>query len=447
MKKILIISHDKVGPTMAGPGIRYHKIAELLSKYHDVTLATFNPEYLEGLRDVTYKFTDIKVFDFKPEFEKHDIILALWLSEEMIEFAKNKRKILIFDLYAPVPVENLVGQIFSKNKIKPEDDYNYLVSIKHYKKFLSSGDLFLTSNPIQRDFWTGYSLATEKVVPSSYLDFPIHDRIVVCPMGIDIEETHKLTNSDPIRQRFTNIKKSDYVIVWTGGIWDWFDAVTPIKAIKKLVDEGLTDVKLVFLGTKHPNKDVPDMGETEKAMKLSEKFNLIDKNVFFMSGWIEYAKRLEYLNSANIALYAHKPSIEARYSHRTRVLDHILAGLPTIATRGDYFAELIEANGLGIVVETENSNEMANAIKNLINRKSLDEIKVNINNVKNDFTWKLTLKELIEFTNSEINPRKIINLVPVFENSKKSKILVKIKHAVPRTMKEKAKRILVKLKQ
>ena len=33
---------------MAGPGIRYHQIATELSKSFEVTLAVFNPSYIEG---------------------------------------------------------------------------------------------------------------------------------------------------------------------------------------------------------------------------------------------------------------------------------------------------------------------------------------------------------------------------------------------------------------
>ena len=44
IKKVLIISHDKVGKLMAGPGIRYHYMAKTLAKNFDVTVGFFGPE-------------------------------------------------------------------------------------------------------------------------------------------------------------------------------------------------------------------------------------------------------------------------------------------------------------------------------------------------------------------------------------------------------------------
>jgi len=73
---------------MAGPGIRYHQIATELSQYFDTSLGVFNPAYIEGLSDTKYKALDIKTYDFQNEFKKYDAIFALWLSKEMIEYAK-----------------------------------------------------------------------------------------------------------------------------------------------------------------------------------------------------------------------------------------------------------------------------------------------------------------------------------------------------------------------
>ncbi|MBX4191172.1 hypothetical protein KW794_03740 [Candidatus Saccharibacteria bacterium] len=45
-KKVLIISHDKIGSAMAGPGIRYHYMAEVLADSFDVTVGFFDKNYL-----------------------------------------------------------------------------------------------------------------------------------------------------------------------------------------------------------------------------------------------------------------------------------------------------------------------------------------------------------------------------------------------------------------
>lgn len=432
---------------MAGPGIRYHQIASLLSNTYDVTLGVFNPAYIEGLSGVTYKFRDIKTFDYKSAFDEADVIIALWLSEEMIDYAKSRGKKLIFDLYAPVPVENLVGFLFSKKELAAEDDYNYAVSLDNYRRFLQTGDFFMCSNEVQKDYWTGFGFASGGLLPSSYDSFPLYDRIGVCAMGINLGELKTVSKSKPLRKNFPAIKDTDFVLVWTGGIWDWFDSETPIRAIKKLHDDGKTNIKLVFLGTRHPNKDVPEMGETEKAFKLAEELGLKDKAVFFLTGWLKYDERLSYFLEADAALYAHKPSIESRFSHRTRVLDHILAGLPTIATEGDYFADLINARNLGIAVPVMDSEAMAVAIYRLQNRKTYEAMRGNIIKIQDDFTWQNTMKPLLQFLAEDAPARPAVNpLTPLgASGGVRSKVLLKpLKRVAPRPLKEAAKRWLVK---
>ena len=400
-KNILVISHDRVGPSMAGPGIRYHKIATHLSKQHNVTLAVFNPHYIENLKDVSYKPIDINIHNFKNEFSKYDCIIALWLSDEMIEFAKSQGIVIIFDLYAPVPVEDLVQRVFGKN-VNSQSDYDYGQMIQNYGHFIRNGDFILTSNEQQRDFWIGYAFANHKICPSSQSHRSIDTYFGICPMGIDLSEIKHKDRLDLLCKRVKTIKKDDFIIVWTGGIWDWFDAQTPIKALSRLVNGGEKNIKLIFLGTKHPNDDVPAMAETEKARNLANKLGLINKNVFFLDGWLPYNDRISYLARADLAIYAHKPSVESRFSHRTRVLDHILMALPTIATCGDYFSDFINKYELGISVQPFDDKSMAEAIISLNkNKKLVKKIKENIINIRFKFTWDCTLKELDEFINSD----------------------------------------------
>lgn len=443
-KKILIISHDKVGASMAGPGMRYHQIALELSKKFAVTLATFNPAYLDNIKNVPYDFTDIKTYDFQKDFDKFDVIIALWLSEEMIAYAKSKGKQLVFDLYAPVPVENLVNMMFAKRDLLPEDDYNYTVSLESYKRFFQTGDYFMCSNDAQKDFWTGYGFASSAVLPSTYDAFPLYDRIGVCPMGTNTDEL-KLKHADLLRKRLPQIKKDDFVLVWTGGIWDWFDALTPIRAIKALQDQGVKNVRLVFLATRHPNTDVPEMGETEKAFALAEELGVKDKSVFFLEGWLPYDERLGYFMAGDAALYAHKPSIEARFSHRTRVLDHLLANLPTLATEGDYFADLVTEHQLGIAVPPQDVEAMAQGIKQLLDPKVNKAIRQNIRTILPQFTWHVTLQPLVTFLQENHPPRKIIAApgVPAINALSTNRVIKRVKRAIPRPVKELIKRQLV----
>lgn len=446
MKRVLVITHDKVGKKMAGPGMRYHQIALELVKEFDVSLGAFNPCYITMKdKDVPYSLVSIEVSNYSSVFEKFDVIIALWLSEEMISFAKEKNIQLIFDLYAPVPVEELVAKIYAKNTAKI-DGYNYRVLIEGYKAILRAGDLFLCSNIIQKDFWTGFAFASNAIDPYTFHNFPIENRLVTLPMGINLDEINHKINTNKLRERIPKIKKDDFVIAWTGGIWDWFDGVTPVEAISILVKKGIKDIKFVFLATKHPNTDVPEMDETSRSHATAKRDGLLDKYVFYLPGWLDYHERIDYFSSANVALYAHKPSIEARYSHRTRVLDHILCELPTIATSGDYLAKEIEQNKLGSVVPPENPRAMAEAIEKIY--KSADtrnEIKKNIQRAQPNYEWSESCKDLVKFlkTDNAVRPIVTEDSNTRHINSVKKRIPTKVRNMVPQPVKKAIKRFVI----
>ncbi len=442
-KKVLIISHDKVGPSMAGPGIRYHQIAIELSKTFDVTLAVFNPTYVEGLKNTPYEFTDIKVFEFQNEFIKYDVIFALWLSEDMISFAHANGIGLVFDLYAPVPVEELVARMFS-GRTSASDDHDYLKSVKHYRGLMAGGDYFTCSNPIQKDFWTGFAFASDATSPAKYIDKPLYERIGLVPMGINLAELeNRKAGYNPLFKRIPRLNPDDFIFVWTGGIWDWFDGKTTIEAMRHLQDANKSHIKLVFLGTKHPNDDVPAMKETKEAFLLAQKLGLLDKSVFFLEGWIPYAERIDYLLAAHAAIYAHKPSIEARFSHRTRVLDHILTCLPTIATAGDFLGEELAAKNMGVVTPPLNAKDLSKTMASFAeDKKFYESLKNSILENQTHYTWQESIKPLKQFIEEYKKPAVELSQKPTHIDQTKS-LKKRLKKHIPQRFKDRIKRLVL----
>ena len=392
-KKLLVISHDKIGSSMAGPGIRYHYIAQTLSNDFDVTVGFFDPTYLpEKEFKKSYATKHIDAHAFEPGFNDIDIVIAHWLSESMLAYCNEKSIYCVIDLYVPGPVENLASTLFGANGVKPEDEFAYNKSLEMYKKFFENGDLFLLSNPRQRDFWTGYAFGSGVVHLSSYSDRPIYDRFITAPMGIDIKQPLKHTKN-VIKGVIPGIEKNDKVLLWTGGIWNHFDGQILIKAMAKLKDKR-PDIKLFFFGTQHPNPNVPEMKESFDTRKLAKKLGLTDKTVFFNDGWVKYPDRINYLLEADVAINTHKPSIETGFSHRTRVLDHLLAGLPTISTEGDYLSDAFLSSGLGIVVPPNNLEALEKAILKILDPKTTEDMKAKISKERESFDWENTLWRL-----------------------------------------------------
>lgn len=407
-KKLLIISHDKIGLSMAGPGIRYHYMAETLSKDFDVTVGFFDPSYLpeEQFAD-SYSVKSIPVHNFEAGFKDFDILIAHWLNEDMVAFCNSNDIFLIFDLYVPGPVENLASSIYSGKAVKPEDDFAYDRALSMYARFLENGDLFLFSNQRQLDYWLGYSFGAGQIHLSTYGKRPLYDRFIYAPMGIDTK-TELRHAEDVIRNVLPGVSAGSKVLLWTGGIWGHFDAQILIRAMKRL-EKQRPDIKLVFFGTQHPNPNVPEMKESLDARRLAQELKLVDKSVFFNDGWVKYSGRINYLLEADAAVSTHKASIETEVAHRTRVLDHILAGLPTISTAGDYFSdEVIGPKNLGMVVPPNNEQALEETILNVLEPKNHSLMKSNVAKVRADFDWSQTMQALTNFL--ETKPTKLPRL-------------------------------------
>lgn len=384
--RVLVLCHDVIGRNMAGPGIRFSNIAKVLGGHFDVTLGVFDDNNRSDKRVVVVNPEG----DFKSFFDKTDVIFAQWLSRPMINYANQTGKIIVFDLYAPVPIEYLANLEFSKQKIDQHKKLEFDSIVGMYKEYLDYGSIFTCSNDRQRDFWGGFLTASGLVNLDSFRRQELENNFLICPMGI--EKSVPKPAKKLLRQR-VGLAKSDFVLLWTGGIWDWFDAQLVVKAMSLIDDPA---VKLVFLGTKHPNSIYKEeMSESVSARRLAQELGLLDKSVFFLDGWIAYDQRAAYLCDADVAIYADKQSLETRFSHRTRVLDHFWAGLPTIASRGDFMSELIEQKELGLSVE-RSPESFAKAILSLQGDSKLyKKIESNLTARRGDFAWEKSLEPLV----------------------------------------------------
>lgn len=393
---------------MAGPGIRYHYMAQVLSDNFHVTVGFFDPTYLpEDDFNFTYGVAHIDAHYFEKGFQGYDIVIAHWLSEAMIDYCTRNSIFLVFDFYVLGPVENLAGSIYSGRPVKHEHDFEYNRSLAMYRKFFQFGDVFLVSNRRQLDYWTGFIFGAGQIELSSYPKRPVYDRFIYAPMGIDVS-AKLIHDKDVIKGVIHGIDRGDKVLLWTGGIWNHFDGKSLMEAMKGLT-ASRPDIKLVFFGTQHPNPNIPEMKESLDTRAYAKQLGIINKSVFFQDGWVKYPDRINYLLEADAAINTHKPSIETEFSHRTRVLDHLLAELPTISTEGDYLSdEVIKPLGLGITVEANNPKGLQEAILKVLDPKENKTIREKIKLSRGNFSWQESMNSLNDLLAN--NPSKLFLL-------------------------------------
>src|SRR5262249_54226492 len=154
------------------------------------------------------------------------------------------------------------------------------------------------------------------------------------------------SNHHAIKGVVPGIGPDDKVILWGGGIYNWFDPLVLIRAVDKLRTR-LPSARVFFMGTRHPNLDVPEMRMTQNAYALSYDLGLKGTHVFFNDDWVAYDRRADYLLDADVGVSTHLDHIETEFSFRTRILDYLWASLPIVCTKGDAFAQLVEDRNLG----------------------------------------------------------------------------------------------------
>jgi glycosyltransferase involved in cell wall biosynthesis len=265
-------------------------------------------------------------------------------------------------------------------------------------------DLVLAASPVQKDLWLSHMAAWNIIDPEEYDKDPeLGEHIAIVPFGISNQEPKATTN--PYLENFTAIKQKDPILLWGGGIYDWFDPLTLIRAVA-IAKQKKSNLRLVFMGGKHPNPDVPQNKIVQKAIDLAKELDLLDKNVFFNKGWVDYNKRANYLKHATIGVSIHTKSLETQFSFRTRNLDYLWAGLPIVTTEGDFFADLVEKNNLGRVVPQKNEEKLAAAILDLLALKELRVAQKNCLAMREQFRWSVVTEPLKEYCRSPYRTKK-----------------------------------------
>jgi len=418
--KICIISYDVIGKNMAGPGIRFYEFARIMSNYLDVTLLTPNKVDIdtEGFKTRQYKINNYK--SLQRYIENSDIILIQGHILYYFPFLKNFKGKIIVDLYNPFNLESLEMFKDSNMEERIRIDKNNLNILKFQ---LTIGDFFICASEKQRDYWIGMLNAVGRINPYNYdSDSTLRNLIDIVPSGIPSEPP--LRSNLSIIDVIPNIKEEDIIILWGGGIWNWLDPITAIKALWEIT-RSRKDIKLVFVGIKHPDPKLPEMKKCIEAIKLARELDLYEKNVFF-NEWTPYKLRQTFLLGSDVGLSIHHERIETEFSYRTRVMDYIWARLPVITTEGDSIAKMVKVENIGEVVKYENTHQLSRVMESIATNKSLKEIyRKNLNRIAPGFYWENVTMPLVKYcVNSyyAVDKRKIIELIDL-QNSKISKII------------------------
>jgi glycosyltransferase involved in cell wall biosynthesis len=391
--RVLVITGDPIGVKMAGPAIRAWHMAEALAKENSVTLVS-----LAGVEDLSAPFEVVHIRPGDNAAMRKlegaaDVIVFQGLAMALFESLRKTSKIIVADIYDPMHLEQLEqGREQGREQWKRQvDDATDVLNEQ-----LDRGDFFLCASERQRHFYLGQLAALGRINPSNYaLDPDLEQLIDIVPFGLsDIPPVHE---RDVLKGVVENIGRDDKVLLWSGGLYNWFDPKSLIRAVAKLTETRPT-VKLFFQGTKHPHPGVPEMGIVAESRALAQELGVLDSAVFFNASWVDYADRQNYLTEADAGVSTHFAHVETTFSFRTRILDYLWAELPMVVTEGDHFAQLVAEETLGVAVPSGDVDALVEALeKVLFDEKFIAEAKRNIHRVRESYRWGRVLAPLVEF--------------------------------------------------
>jgi glycosyltransferase involved in cell wall biosynthesis len=342
--RVVVHTPDVVGERMAGPGIRAWHLAQELGKHFPTTLIARRDD---GTRDDEAALRDADVLVGQP-------------ARGFTRLRRGQR--IVYDLFDPVLLE--LREMYGR---KPSMRQRIHLQAESWRirRAILDGDLLMVAFARQRELYE------EARAP-----------IIEVPFGVETGQP-ATDNRQPL-------------IIWGGGTWEWLDPRTAVDAVIAVNNAGV-DCKLLFLGRSRPNRHVIDRRREDRLdALLRHGAPYVEAN----AAWVPYAERLSWLRRGKIAIMLHRPTAEAAYSIRTRLFDAIAAEVPIITTEEGFAAELVSAEGLGLVVPPGDSGAAADAIIRLLRDDALFARCVsNLARIAPRFAWDAVTQPLIDKLN------------------------------------------------
>ncbi len=357
MFQVVVHTPDVVGDRMAGPGIRAWHVARELAKHVPTTLIAKS----EGAAP-----DDVPLIAHGTDAARAAMRDASVLIGQPARGFRRRRRgqRLVYDLFDPTVLElrELYGNLPSlRQRVHLAAEWWRL------SEALMRADLLVCAARKQRLLYEGLQSC----------DAPW----IEMPFGLDLADTRAYE------------KPQDNVVIWGGGVWEWLDPATAIEAILRVNGDGLP-ARLLFLGRSRPNRDLIDRRRDDRFEALLARGGAV---VAANEQWVPYRERLSWLRAGKVAIMLHRRTAEADYSIRTRLFDAIAAGVPVVATAGGFAAELVEREGLGIVVPPEDVGAVAAAVRRLLTDDAFFSTCVrSLERIRPRFAWDVVTRPLID---------------------------------------------------
>jgi len=177
-------------------------------------------------------------------------------------------------------------------------------------------------------------------------------KVKLVPNGADVTVFKPLTRKK---------KNEVFMIFYSGGIGGYYRLEVAVRAIKRLEEKGVKDIKLVIAGA----------GEMEKVLNLAREIGM--HNLIEYKGVINHKTKLaELIAKANIGLIPYDDNPLWKNSLPAKFFEYCACGVPVVATAyyDSILAKLINEHEIGLIVPPMDEEKLSEAIYRIYKNKS-----------------------------------------------------------------------------
>jgi glycosyltransferase involved in cell wall biosynthesis len=398
--RVLLVAPMPIDRQRMGPAIRYWEIARILGREQGVTLLVPNDDHPEH-PDFAVRTTGEAPLD--DLLATHRVIVvqgpALQQHPALRATLAEGRHCLVADLYDPITLEQLAIDPRGERGRWLRREYTALLNEQ-----LHLGDFFICASERQRDYWLGALAALGRLNGDTWDGGNFRSLIDVVPFGLPPEPPQAA--GPVLKGTVPGIAPEDRLILWGGGLWDWLDPATPVRAMEKVAARH-PQARLVFFDSPRLR-----MAAAEQTRQLAADLGLLGHQVIF-TDWLPPERWGSCLLEADVGLSFHPASAETRLAFRTRLLDYIWAGLPIATASGDILSQLVTEHGLGYVVTPGNVSGLADALNALLDEADARGTRrAAFREVAGRFTWERVARPLLDYCRQPRRTRDTAGTIP-----------------------------------
>ena len=335
MARVLIITSERLGAQTAGPGLRAAGLATGLAAHgHEAIL------FAAAGSTAPATIALAPTGDLSAAVRSVDtVIIPASLLHRYPEALAATR--LCVDFAGPYPLEARASGLPPREVLAAE---------RSAAAAMAQADVVLCSQPRQIAYARGLLLAHE---PNAVL---AADRFIVVPFG-------NPAGAGPFESRPFD---GGLRLVWPGGLWDWLDPIVLLDALGG-APAGTT---VEFWGIQSPDPSAPRMQLSERVRQgvAARGFD----NIVRLVDWVPADEFDRRLATFDLAVTFDDAGEEPRHAFRTRLLHALGVGVPTLATAGEYVADLAQAREAGWTVPPGD----AAAIAELLHALATDPLRI-----------------------------------------------------------------------